>query len=300
MIKVVTIVLFLVLGAAMLFGVGLPRLGTVNYTAHGGFLPHGWLGVGLGIPIAIFSYLNTEAVAVMAGEADDPARAVPRALKQTLGRLALFYIGGIAILVGVLPWNLAGLTESPFVRVFQAAGIPAAAGVMNFVVLTAALSSVNCDLYLTSRMIFSLSRGGYAPRMFGRLTRQGSPLAALLVSSAGMVIALLLNLKYSETTFVYMLGSAFFGGLFVWMMIFVTHIMFRRRGPRDAKRFAPAGSWSSILGFVALAGVLIATWWVPGMRITIQAGMPWLAFITLCYFAWAKWGKPAQENETKE
>lgn len=302
MIKVVTIVIFLVLGAAMLFGVGFSRIGFTNYTGHGGFLPHGWLGVGLGIAMAIFSYLGTEIVAVTAGEADDPARAVPRALRQTLARLALFYIGGIAVLVEVLPWDQAGLTESPFVRVFQAAHIPAAAGVMNFVVLTAALSSVNCNLYLTSRMIFSLSRGGYAPRIFGRLTRQGVPLAALLISSAGMFAALVLELRYSASAFVYMLGAAFFGGLFVWMMIFVTHLSFRSRGPRGAKRFAPAGPASSLIGLAALTAVLVSTWWVPGLRITLEAGIPWLAFVTLCYFSWARRNaaSPAQSSDSEK
>jgi AAT family amino acid transporter len=288
MIKVVTIVLFLILGAALILGVGFPRTGFSNYTGHGGFLPHGWVGVGLGVAMAIFSYLGTEIVAVTAGEAGDPTHAVPRALRQTLARLALFYIGGIAVLVGVLPWDKVGLTESPFVSVFRAAGIPAAAAVMNFVVLTAVLSSVNCNLYLTSRMIFSLSRGGYAPRMFGRLSKQGVPLAALLVSSAGMFAALVLNLYYNETTYVYMIGAAFFGGLFVWMMIFVTHLMFRRRAPEGSLRFAPAGPWSSLVGLAALTAVMVSTWWVPGFRITLKAGLPWLAFISLCYFAWAR------------
>jgi L-asparagine transporter-like permease len=227
-----------------------------------------------------------EIVAVTAGEADNPARAVPRALRQTLARLALFYIGGIAILVGVLPWDQAGLAESPFVRVFQQVGIPAAAGVMNVVVLTAVLSSVNCNLYLTSRMIFSLARGGYAPRVFGKLSRQGVPLPALLVSSAGMFAALLLNTLYSETAYLYMFAAALFGGMFVWMMIFVTHLMFRRHGPHGALRFAPPGPWSSLFGLSALTAVLVSTWWVPGLRITIKAGLPWLVFISLCYFAW--------------
>ncbi|HLW98680.1 MAG TPA: amino acid permease [Candidatus Acidoferrales bacterium] len=301
MIKVITIVLFLILGAALIFGIGFPRTGFVNYTGHGGFLPHGWMGVGLGVAMAIFSYLGTEIVAVTAGEAGDPSRAVPRALKQTLARLALFYIGGIAVLVGVLPWDKVGLTESPFVSVFRAAHIPFAADTMNFVVLTAVLSSVNCNLYLTSRMIFSLSRGGYAPRIFGRLSRQGVPLAALLVSSAGMFAALGLNVYYQETAYVYMIGAAFFGGLFVWMMIFVTHLMFRRGAPQGARRFAPAGPWSSLVGLAALTAVMVSTWWVPGFRITLESGLPWLAFISLCYFAWAgrQAGRP-KESQVSE
>jgi AAT family amino acid transporter len=289
MLKVVTIVLFLILGAALLLGVGFPRIGGANYLANGGFLPNGWTGVGLGIAMAVFSYLGMEIVAVTSGEAKDPATALPRAMRWTFARLGIFYIGGLAVVVGVVPWTKVGLGESPFVRVFESAGIPAAAGVMNFVVLTAALSSVNCNLYLTSRMLFSLARGGYAPAVLGRLSKRGTPVTALLASSIGMVAALILERRYSGTAYVYMLGSAFFGGIFVWLMIFVTHLMFRRRTARSAqpvKRFGPRGPWSSLFGAAALTAVLVSTWWVPGLRITVTAGLPWLLFITLCYLGW--------------
>src|SRR5258708_36592556 len=105
----------------------------------------------------------------------------------------MFYVGGLAIFVGVVSWNRVCLGESPFVRVFESAGIPAAAVVVNFVVLTAALSSVNCNLYLTSRMLFSLARGGYAPAPLGRLSKHGMPVAALLCSSNGLLVALFLR-----------------------------------------------------------------------------------------------------------
>ena len=136
--------------------------------------------------------------------------------------MGLFYVGGLAVVVGIVPWNEVGLGESPFVRVFETVGIPAAAGVMNFVVLTAALSSVNCNLYLMARMLFSLSRGGYAPVALGRLSKRGTPVAALLVSSAGMFAALFVDHWFHAEAYVYMLGSAFLGGIFVWQMIFVT------------------------------------------------------------------------------
>jgi L-asparagine transporter-like permease len=291
MLKVVTIALFLILGAALLFGIGFPRIGATNYVAHGGFLPNGWAGVGLGVAMAVFSYLGMEIVAVTSGEAKDPATALPRAMRWTFARLGIFYIGGLAVVVGVVPWNQVGLGESPFVRVFESAGIPAAAGVMNFIVLTAALSSVNCNLYLTSRMLFSLARGGYAPAGLGRLSKRGTPVTALLASSVGMVAALFLERRYSGTAYVYMLGSAFFGGLFVWLMIFATHLLFRRRAAQTGlvvKRFGPRGPWISLLGGAALAAVLISTWWVPGLRITLTAGLPWLLFITLCYLVWRK------------
>jgi AAT family amino acid transporter len=291
MIKVLTIAVFLILGAALLLGFGFPRIGLRNYTGHGGFLPNGWPGVGLGVAMAIFSFLGVEIVAVTSGEAKDPTTALPRALRWTLGRLGLFYVGGLAVVVGIAPWNEVGLGESPFVRVFEIVGIPAAAGVMNFVVLTAALSSVNCNLYLMSRMLFSLSRGGYAPAGLGRLSKRGTPVVALLVSSAGMFAALFMDHWFHATAYVYMLGSAFLGGIFVWQMIFVTHLAFRRRTARWPKaplRFAPPGPWSSAFGFTALTAVLISTWWVPGLRITLIAGVPWLLFISLCYLVWRK------------
>jgi L-asparagine transporter-like permease len=188
-----------------------------------------------------------------------------------------------------MPWTEAGLTESPFVRVFRSVGIPAAAGVMNFVVLTAALSSVNTDLYLCARMIFSLARGGYAPRWFGQLSRKGAPVPALLISSAGMVAALVLEIRFKETAYLQMLGVAFLGGLFVWIMIFLTHLVFRRRYQGELHVRAPGYPWTSLGGLLALVAVTVSTWWVPGMRITLLAGLPWLAFISLCYLVWARW-----------
>ncbi|HTQ59694.1 MAG TPA: amino acid permease [Candidatus Solibacter sp.] len=291
MIKVLTISAFLVLGTALLLGIGFPRIGFANFTGHGGFLPNGWQGVGLGVAMAIFSFLGVEIVAVTSGEAKDPATALPRALRWTLGRMGLFYVGGLAVVVGIVPWNQVGLGESPFVRVFETVGIPAAAGVMNFVVLTASLSSVNCNLYLMARMLFSLSRGGYAPAGLGRLSNRGTPVAALLVSSAGMFAALFVDHWFHEKAYVYMLGSAFMGGIFVWQMIFVTHLVFRRRTARLAQppaRFAPRGPWSSLFGLTALTAVLISTCWVPGLRITLIAGVPWLVFISLCYLVWRR------------
>lgn len=291
MIKVLTISVFLILGAALLMGIGFPRIGAANYTGRGGFLPNGWEGVGLGVAMAIFSFLGVEIVAVTSGEAKDPATALPRAFGWTLGRLGLFYLGGLAIVVGIVPWNEVGLGESPFVRVFETVGIPAAAGLMNFVVLTAALSSVNCNLYLMARMLFSLSRGGYAPARLGRLSKRGTPVAALFFSSAGMFAALFVDHWFHAKAYLYMLGVAFLGGIFVWQMIFVTHVLFRHRAAtreKPLRSFAPRGPWSSLFGFVALTAVLISTWWVPGLRITLEAGVPWLAFISLCYLVWRR------------
>jgi L-asparagine transporter-like permease len=291
MIKVVTIAVFLVLGAALLFGFGFPRIGAGNYTAYGGFFPGGWSGVALGVTMAIFSYLGLEIVGTTAGEAADPKIAVPRALRRTLFVLVLFYIGSLAIVVGIVPWNQIDLGKSPFVRVFETVGIPAAGHIMNFVVLTAALSAATCNVYFTSRLLFSLARGGYAPSGLGRLNKRGMPVAAVLVSSVGMAAALVLSQLFKNTAFVFMIGVAFFGGPFIWIMILATHLAFRRataREKRNILRVAPRGPWSSLFGLIALIGVLISTWWVPSFHIALLAGPPWLIFITLCYLAWRR------------
>jgi len=209
MIKVITVVVFLILGTALLCGIGFPRIGAINYTAYGGFFSNGWSGVGLGVAMAIFSFLGLEIVGTTAGEAANPKVTVPRALRRTLLVLAIFYLGGLGLVVGIVPWSQIGLGESPFVRVFQNVGIPAAGHVMNFVVLTAALSSAMCNLYFTARMLFSLSRGGYAPAFMGRLNKHGMPVFSVLASGMGLVAALLLSNFYEKSAFVFMIGVAF-------------------------------------------------------------------------------------------
>ena len=300
MIKVVTIVMFLILATALLLGIGFPRVGFANYAGHGGFFAKGWVGTLLGATMAIFSYLGLEVVGATAGEAANPKVAVPRALRRALSFLVLSYIGSLTLIVGIVPWTQIGMGESLFVRVFQTAGIRRAADVMNFVVLTAALSSALCNLYFTARMLFSLARGGYAPAQLGVLNKRGMPVVAVLVSGIGMLAAVLLSHWFESTAFVFMIGLAFFGGPFLWIMILVTHLAFRRENSRAGKpflRFAPAGPWSSLFGLVCLIGVLISTWWVPGFRITLLSGPPWLVFISLCYLVWrrARFRNPVTE-----
>ena len=291
MIKVVTILAFLVLGAMLLVGVGFPRIGTANFTAHGGFMPAGWRGVGLGVVMAIFSYLGLEIVGATAGEASDPKRTVPRALRRTLGWLAVFYLGGLALVVGIVPWTEIGLGQSPFVRVFERVGIPAASHIMNLVVLSAALSSALANLYFCARLLFSLARGGFAPAGLGRLSKRGMPVASLLASSVGLVLALVLAKLFAATAFVFLIGVAFFGGPFIWLMTLATHVAFRLRVARENRAFvkiAPLGICSSLAGIAALLAVLVSTWWIPDFHVAVLAGPPWLAFLTVCYFIWRK------------
>lgn len=291
MVKVVTILAFLFLGSALLFGVGFPKVGFASFTTHGGFAPHGSKGVVLGVVLGLFSFFGIEVVGSTAGEAADPKTAVPKALRNTVSALVLFYVAGLALVVGLVPWTQIGMGESPFVRVFQSVGIPAASHIMNFVVLTAALSSAVANLYFAARLAYSLARGGYLPMGLGRLNRHGMPMTAVLASGGGMVAALILSKYFQDSLFVFMIGLSTFGALFAWLVTLLTHLAFRRYHRRNAKSYlqlGPAGPWVSLAGIVAVLAVMLATWWVPGFRITLLAGIPWLAVLSVCYFVWRR------------
>jgi L-asparagine transporter-like permease len=274
-----------------LFGIGFPKVGFANYTAYGGFLPHGWSGVGLGVILGLFSFFGIEVVGSTAGEAANPKEAVPKALRSTVAALILFYVAGLALVVGIVPWKQIDMGASPFVRVFQTVGIPAASHIMNFVVLTAALSSAVANLYFAARLAFSLARAGYLPRTLGRLNKKGMPIVAVLVSGAGMVPAMVLSKYFPDSLFVSMIAVSTFGALFAWLMTLLTHLAFRRHHHRQARpylRFGPAGPWASLAGLLAVLAVMLSTWWVPGFRIMLGAGVPWLALLTVCYFVWRR------------
>jgi len=296
-IKVTAIIVFIAVGIFELVGIGSHKgIGFRNFTEHGGFLPFGFRGVWMAMAFVIFSYIGTEVIAVTAGEAKDPQKAIPRALRSMVVRLILFYVGAMVVLIGLMPWNQivpgAGISASPFVKVFESIHIPAASHIMNVVVLTAALSSMNCNLYLCTRTMFSLSRGGYAPAALGRVTRKGVPVGALVISTAGILIASIVAYAYPKSAYVYLFGIALFGALFVWMMIFITHLFFRRawvaRGNAPLPVRMIGYPYLTVLGAVLIAAILISTIWVEGMQPALEAGLPWLAFISLVYFFWMR------------
>jgi L-asparagine transporter-like permease len=193
LIKVVAIVIFIILGTATIFGLGTEPVGFHNLTGlPGGFMPKGFRGVWLAVILGVLSFNGIEVIAVTSGEAKDPVRTIPAALRTMALRLFLFYILALTIVVTFVPWTETGatiVTQSPFVRIFAHSGIRHAAGIMNFVVLSAALSSMNTNVYLCSRMLFSLSRGGFAPQILGRLGKNGTPIAAILVSGVCILAA---------------------------------------------------------------------------------------------------------------
>jgi AAT family amino acid transporter len=296
MIKILAICFFIVFGITLIAGIGHPhRIGFQNYELQGGFFPNGWGASWTGIVFVISSFCGLEMIAVTAGEATDPERAVPKALKDMIIRLIAVYVGAMIVLIAVVPWDQIqpgqDVTASPFVTVFRLTGIPAAANIMNFVVLMAAISSMNTGFYIASRMLFSLGRGGYAPRQMGLLSRRGAPTAALAVSTLGLAVAAVITKLYPANAYIYFVGLTLFGIMFVWQIVFISHLRFRRKwlSRGNVIKVRMIGyPYTSILGLVLVTAIIATTWWVARMRITIFSGLAWLAAITFGYWFWER------------
>jgi AAT family amino acid transporter len=290
-IKVVAIVLFILIGVGLILGIGpRPAVGFSNLTAHGGFLPRGWTGVWLAITLTLTSYMGVEIVGITAGEAERPEKTIPRAMRTVALRLILFYVLAMTVMLAMTPWDQMGkgLSGSPFVQTFATAGVPYAAAIMNIVVITAALSSANTNLYLITRMLFSLSRGGYLPVALGRISRNGVPHRALFVSTGGMVAAILLAIFVPGNAFLMLYGIAVAGMFFVWAVILLSHLSFRRRlGPASIAAlpiclaFSP---YSEVVGLIALAAICVSTFFVEGLQYTVPAFAPFLLMVSLAYW----------------
>ncbi|MEU4447264.1 amino acid permease [Actinosynnema sp. NPDC050801] len=291
MIKVTALVVFLVLGAfyIVLGPPGQDAAGLSAWTAHGGFAPHGLVGVLLAITVATFSYGGVESVAMTAAESRSPARDIPRAARRVVVRLTLFYVPATAIIVAIVPWTQAaavdGVAESPFVTLFTSIGIPAAAGVMNLVILTAALSAANTTLYLASRTMHSLALDHYAPPALAAVTRHGSPVNAVLASTAGLAAAAVAAAVSPDAAFPVLLGIALFSGMTAWLLIFISHLAFRR-----ARRHLPpspvrlrGGALTAVLSLLYVVLVLVATAFTEAFGPAWQVGVPFVALVLLSY-----------------
>ena len=264
MIKVVVIAAFIILGAALLLsGRTVPQ-----YAAHGGWFPNGRLAMLLALPFAIYTFAGVEFVAVTSGEARSAAE-VARATRLTFVILTIVYLGAIVVLTGVMPWNRTGVHESPFVSVFRTVRIPGAVHLMNFVVLTAALSGANAALYSASRTLFALARNGWAPAALGRLNAAGSPTLAVITSSFSIVVALVLERWAPQQAFVSILNAALFGLLLSWLVSLAAHTRFRD------------GAIASMIGFVLIVLAIVKTWW--DSRIAFASGVVYLLILNVAY-----------------
>ena len=259
-IKVTAIILFIVLGAATLFG-----------------------EPGSPIESILFSFLGTELVAVTAGEAKDPDQAVPRALRATVFRLTFFYVVTLAIMLMLIPWQQAGIDQSPFVLVMEQFDVPFAAGILNFVILIAALSAMNAQLYASTRMMYSLAEAGDAPKAFKKISKNGIPMFALLVSTGGIVLAALLQV-FMESSYPFLMGISMFGAIFTWFMVFVSHLFFRKKWTGRKLPVRMMGyPFLPLLGAVLLLSLMITTWFTD-FNILLKFGVPWLIGLTIIYY----------------
>ena len=281
MVKVVTIAAFIALGALLLANGRTPP----QYVSQGGFFPQGFLAPLLAMTFAIYAFGGIEFVAVSSGEARSPNE-IAKAMRITFAMLTLLYLGAMAVLVGVMPWNQAGRSESPFVTVFRSVNIPGAAHIMNFVVLTAALSGANAALYVSSRMLFSMARSGWAPARLGELNKQGSPKLAVLASSYGIVVALVMEKYAPRDAFEFILRAAFFGMMLSWVVSLAAHISFRRRDtPEQIQSLplrSPLGGLGSTLGFTVICAVILKGWW--DSRVNLISGVLYLLLLTVAWW----------------
>jgi len=286
LIKVVAIAAFIVVGLSVGF-----RLQNLTQ-GEGGFLPNGWTGVWLALTLVITSYMGVEVVAVTAGEAQDPQSSIPKAMRTLVFRLIIFYVLAVVVMLAMTPWRQLAegggtITGSPFVRAFSAVGFPYAASAMNFVVITAALSSANSNLYLTSRMVFSLSRSGYGPRWLSSVNEAGVPRYAVAAASAGMVAATLLAVLARDQAFLALFGTAVAGMLFIWLVILITHLRFRRAmTPADIGRLPirlPFATAAAGFGIVSIVAIAATTFFVDGLRYTVPSFLPFLLVMSIVY-----------------
>jgi len=280
MVKLATMAMFIIIGGALLTD---GRV-AAQYTAQGGFFPRGVLAPLLAMTFALYTFGGIEMVAITTGESRSPAE-IPRAVKLTFITLAVVYLGAIVVLVGVMPWNRVGVRESPFVTVFRTVGIPAASSLMSFVILTAALSGANANLYSASRMLFSLARGGWAPTSLGRLNAAGSPRLALMASSYGIVVAVVLEMWVPGNAFVYILSGALFGLMLSWLVSLAAHVSCRRRMSSSQVNAlpmrSPLGAWGSVLGLTLVTAAILKTWW--DSRVSLISGVSSLLILTAAY-----------------
>ncbi|TAN06385.1 MAG: D-serine/D-alanine/glycine transporter [Rhodanobacteraceae bacterium] len=301
LIKIVAIV------ALVIIGFGLVAWGFKSPTGHaasvanlwndGGFFPRGWSGFFAGFQIAVFAFVGIELVGTAAAETADPMRNLPRAVNSIPIRVLLFYVLALAAIMTVTPWRMVVPSESPFVQLFMLAGVPAAASVINFVVLTSAASSANSGIFSTSRMLYGLAGEHHAPRLFGRLSRAAVPSFGLWFSCicllGGVALIYLIPNVVTAFTLITTVSAVLF--MFVWSLILVSYIIYRRRRPAQHAASIykmPGGTAMCWVCLVFFALVLALLSLQPDTRAALVATPVWFVLLGLGY-AWKRHRAPA-------
>lgn len=272
LIKVAAIVLFLILGLSVIIGIypGIASPEVSNLLGNGGFFPTGISSVLIGITVVIFSFMGTEIVAIAAGESEQPEKSVRIATNSVVWRILIFYIGSIAIVVTLLPWDSANILVSPFVAVLDYIGIPAAAQIMNFVVLTAVLSCLNSALYANSRMLYGMAQKGEAPKSFLKLSKNGVPVRAILFSTAFSYIAVIFSYISPDKLFLFLVNSSGAVAILVYLVIAFSQLRMRRKLEVEDPEALKIKMWlypySTYATIIFITGIYIAMFFIESLR----------------------------------
>ena len=304
-IKVAAIIVFIVLAIVFLLGLFGPSPGFSNLYAKGGFFPNGPLAMFSGVATVIFAFVGAEIVTIAAAESNEPEEGVARATNAVIYRVLLFYVVSVFFVACVLPWNTPfsseEVLESPFTLALERIGIPGAGTVMNFVVLTAVLSVLNSSLYTTSRMLFALTRHNDAPRFFTNTTARGVPIWAILAGTSFAYVSVAIYYFFPAQIFTWLINASGAIALFVYLLIAVSELVTRRRLEREAPErlrlrmwFYPWLTYLSIFGILA---VLIAMFFIPGLRPQIIASLISLGVIIAAYFLRKAFGPTQRDPE---
>jgi AAT family amino acid transporter len=290
LVKVIAIIAMIVFGMVIIFtgiGVGGEPIGLGNLFNYGGFFPNKIDGVILSFVVVTFAFGGTELIGITAGEAEDPSTSIPKATNLIIGRILIFYVGSMFVLVTLYPWNQVGMAGSPFVEIFMKLGIASAASVLNVIVLTAVFSAYNSCLYSNARMLHALALQGNAPAIFKKVSKQGVPYTGVLGSSLIVGIVVIMNMLIPQKLFIYVMSVATIAALINWIMILITQIKFRKKmGPEKVAEltykmpFFPYTNYISIAYFLMIAGTMVI---MPDYRIAIMIAPVWFFIILISY-----------------
>ncbi|MFS0906613.1 amino acid permease [Priestia aryabhattai] len=293
-IKVTAIVLFIAIGGASIFGLidlqeNQPAPFLSHFTSDKGLFPNGILAVLFTLVLVNFSFQGTELVGIAAGESENPEKTLPRSIRNVVWRTLFFFVLAMFVLVSILPYQTAGVVESPFVAVLDKIGIPYAADIMNFVILTAILSVANSGLYAASRMMWSLSKSGMGPARLTKLSKKGVPINALLATIVISGGSLITSVVAAETVYLWLISISGMVTIVVWMSICASQFFFRRRfiaeggNLKDLKFKTPLYPIVPILGFGLYGLILISLIFIPNQRIGLYCGVPLIVFCYVYY-----------------
>ncbi|QIK64704.1 amino acid permease [Leucobacter viscericola] len=292
LIKIVAIIALIAAGVAViLFGFGIAGhedMGPQNLVDHGGFMPNGIWGLLASFTIVMFAFGGIEIIGVTAGEAQNPKKVIPKAINSVPIRILLFYVLTLGVIMMIQPWtDITGAT-SPFVSIFESLGFQAAAAVFNVILITAALSAMNADIFGAGRMIHGLAEQGQAPKSFIKTTRNGVPIMTVISMIVALLIGVVLNFFYPDQV-LFLLGAlATFATVMVWLVILVAHIRMKREIAREQRLPSefpvplwPVASYLTV-GFILFVIVMVGI--VPDSRPALWVGLIWVVILTLCYF----------------